>query len=61
MLTHFCINIVQFKLISLQFAVIILGMIPGEILIPPEMLTCVVWGKWNVEMAETLLRCDWWS
>jgi len=29
MLAHFCINIVQFKVISLQFAVIILGMIPG--------------------------------
>jgi len=36
MLTHFCINIVQFKVSSLQFAVSILDMIPGEI--PREIL-----------------------
>jgi len=36
MLTHFCINIVQFKVISLQSPVIILDMIPGKI--PREIL-----------------------
>jgi len=36
MLTHFCIKIVHFKVISLQFAVIILGIIPREI--PREIL-----------------------
>jgi len=36
MLTHFCINIVQFKVVSLQFPVVILDMIPGKI--PCEIL-----------------------